>query len=430
MKITKLFAENVKRLQAVEITPGGDVVVLAGDNGAGKSSVLDAIAMTLGGKELVCSKPVRSGQDRAKSVVELSNGLVVTRTYTAGGTTSLKVEAKDGARYGSPQSMMDAIVGKLSFDPLAFTRLKPIEQKQALQKLVGLDFSKLDAYHAGIFTQRTEVNREIARLESVLQSRPVHEVPAELVSMDELNREMEEAAKNNKRRSERVNEEEKAEGNVVLQERNMMNCADAVERAQRMLEDAQRALEGAKDAHKNARNAMDRSLEELRRIKDLPVPPAVDTQKIVSKMTEVASTNAKIKEAQERRALEEQLKVAKGDAEAFTSQLQAIAEDKQAHLKAAKFPVDGLSFTEDGVMYNGVPFQQCSTGEQIRVSVAVGMAMNPQLKVLLCRDGSLLDAKSLKAITEQAKENGYQLWIETCRPDAGPCVVIEDGRVI
>ena len=50
MKIIRLKAENVKRLHAVEITPEGEVVVVAGKNGAGKSSVLDAITYALAGK--------------------------------------------------------------------------------------------------------------------------------------------------------------------------------------------------------------------------------------------------------------------------------------------------------------------------------------------------------------------------------------------
>ena len=52
MKILKLTAENFKKLSAVEITPDGNVVVISGKNGAGKSSVLDAIEAALCG--VVC----------------------------------------------------------------------------------------------------------------------------------------------------------------------------------------------------------------------------------------------------------------------------------------------------------------------------------------------------------------------------------------
>ncbi|NGZ99664.1 hypothetical protein G5V59_02720 [Nocardioides sp. W3-2-3] len=47
-------------------------------------------------------------------------------------------------------------------------------------------------------------------------------------------------------------------------------------------------------------------------------------------------------------------------------------------LAKATFPVDGLGFDDDGVTYQGVPFAQASSAEQIRVSLAMAMSLNPQ----------------------------------------------------
>ena len=52
-KILKLTAENLLRLKAVEITPDGELVVVGGRNAQGKTSVLDAIEMALGGKRKI-----------------------------------------------------------------------------------------------------------------------------------------------------------------------------------------------------------------------------------------------------------------------------------------------------------------------------------------------------------------------------------------
>jgi recombinational DNA repair ATPase RecF len=56
MKITKLIAENVKKLSVVEITPDGNLVQITGKNGQGKSSVLDA-------------KPVRGRKSKEESAL-------------------------------------------------------------------------------------------------------------------------------------------------------------------------------------------------------------------------------------------------------------------------------------------------------------------------------------------------------------------------
>jgi isopentenyl diphosphate isomerase/L-lactate dehydrogenase-like FMN-dependent dehydrogenase len=49
----------------------------------------------------------------------------------------------------------------------------------------------------------------------------------------------------------------------------------------------------------------------------------------------------------------------------------------------------------------------------MKVSVAVAMALNPNLKVVLVRDGSLLDKKSLAALAEAAAEKGFDVLLET-----------------
>ena len=91
--------------------------------------------------------------------------------------------------------------------------------------------------------------------------------------------------------------------------------------------------------------------------------------------------------------------------------------------------MDGLGFDEDGVTYQGVPFSQASAAEQIRVSLAMAMALNPKLRVIRILDGSLLDADNLALIAEMATVSDYQVWIERVGDGDGIGVVIDDGAV-
>src|ERR1700678_3034713 len=128
LKILGLYAENVKRLKVIEITPDGHLVQITGENENGKTSIFDAIWWALDGMSNVQKRPIRDGEDQA--IVQLKLGdkaveLVVTRTFQRtpeGFDSKLKVEAADGSGFNSPQAMLDKFLGALTFDPLAFSR--------------------------------------------------------------------------------------------------------------------------------------------------------------------------------------------------------------------------------------------------------------------------------------------------------------------
>ena len=199
MRIITLRAENVKRLRAVEITPEGDVVVISGRNAQGKSSVLDAIWMALGGgagaKET--THPIREGEKKASVTLDLGD-LIVTRKWTLKGTT-LEVSAReheDGGitnttgtvRYSSPQAVLDGLIGRLSFDPLAFANQGAKDQLATLLDVVDLPFdpAALDARRREVFEARTDVNRDVRTLEGQLAGISVPPgAPEEAVSVAE-----------------------------------------------------------------------------------------------------------------------------------------------------------------------------------------------------------------------------------------------------
>ena len=85
---------------------------------------------------------------------------------------------------------------------------------------------------------------------------------------------------------------------------------------------------------------------------------------------------------------------------------------------------------EDGtVLFDGVPLSQASRAQQIRTSVAIGIAMNPKLKVLLIRDGSLLDEENMQLVVDMAKQHDAQIWIERVGDKDASAIIIEDGHV-
>jgi hypothetical protein len=59
----------------------------------------------------------------------------------------------------------------------------------------------------------------------------------------------------------------------------------------------------------------------------------------------------------------------------------------------------------------------------------MAIAKNPKLKVILVRDGSLLDHDSLKLVAERAAETDVQVWMERVTEGGPGGFVIEDGKL-
>jgi DNA repair exonuclease SbcCD ATPase subunit len=423
MKIIQLTAENFKRLRAITIRPDGAMVQITGRNSQGKTSALDAISAALGGQDQICERPIRDGEQKAKVVCEME-GLVVTRTFSPSGST-LTVTNSEGAKYPSPQAMLDKLVGKLSFDPLSFSRMPVKQQLETLRTMVGIDFTTIDQRRAELYRDRSDVNRDIKNTEGQLAGMKMHpDTPAEEISVAGIMAERKEAEA------------------VVSKNRQFRSSADAarasVEEWQRNTEYAVQAVARVEKELAAAKNSLGQHRERLGEAETRATNFAADAAKLIdpvlevfdSKIQEADGINRKVRENKGRAKLVTELATLKAESEKFTQAIEAKDSEKAAQMSAAKFPVAGLSFNESGVVFNKVPFSQASSAEQLRVSVAMGLAMNPKLRVLLIRDGSLLDEDNLRMVAEMAEAADAQVWIE--RVDAGDHVgvVIEDGSVV
>lgn len=417
MRIVRFRAENLKRLKVVEITPEGALVQITGANGAGKSSILDAIMYALAGKKAIDPVPVRRGADEA--VVELDLGRIrVRRIFDKEGGTSVSVTAEDGARYSSPQTMLDALLGAFTFDPLEFTRMDAAARSTALRKLVDInvDFAKIDQQNQVDFRVRTDVNRKVKELRARLDAipKPEGDIP-EQIDVAQLVADMRAAS----------------EHNAVLAQKaaQLDNLNDRVRRGTEHVEQMRRDLARAEQtlaAIVAERDALHREGQEA--------PPPIDTRKLENRIEEAHHHNRTVAEIQrviaERSRLEQDLALEVERAHELTGFIDARNQEKADAIAAAKMPIEGLTFGDDlSVKYNGLPFEQASSAEQLRVSVAIAMAMNPKLRVLRIKDGSLLDETNLAAIAQMAEEGDYQIWIERVDTSGKIGVVIEDGEV-
>jgi DNA repair exonuclease SbcCD ATPase subunit len=403
MRIVKFSAENIKRLRAVTIEPDGNVVVLSGANGQGKSSVLDAIWMALGGTDKCPEVPIRTGESHAQVTLDLGE-IVVKRTFRATGTT-LTVTQADGTKVSSPQRLLDALVGKMTFDPMEFMRMKPAAQADALRALIGLDFAASDAKRLQLYNERTVVNREMKSIQARGEAIKVPDnAPDAEQSPTEILAQIATAEAHNARFREL-----KVKASEINSE---------VHRARREFDEAKERLDAILVKEKNFHD------------QNNSIAPEVDTAALRAQIHNLELLNAAARAKQQLAACYAEYGAKEAQTNALTAQIDEIDATKAAALTDAKFPVDGLSFSDGGaVTLNDLPLDQASSAEKLRVSVAIAMRMNPKLRVLRIIDGSLLDANSLRLIGEMAAADDYQVWIEMVDESGEVGVVIEDGMV-
>lgn len=425
MKIIKLNAENVKRLVAVEITPDGNIVTISGKNGAGKSSVLDSIWWALAGTSHIQAQPIRKGETKARIRLDMGE-LVVERKFTEAGST-LAVENEKGARFTSPQKMLDALLGALSFDPLAFSRMEPRKQFDELRRVSELDtdIDALDGLNRGDYDRRTEVNRDAkakrAQAEGVLiPPAPATAPTDESALVDELQRAGEQNAELEQRKARRQSAQQDA--------------ANARETARDQADRARMLRAEANDLEQSAAKLIAEADAVDAKLKDAPaLPEPIDVKDLRAKIDQAREANAAARahdQAVERKAqLEEEAKSLEAKARELTETMAAREKAKAEAIGRAKLPVPGLCFGDGIVTYGGIPLEQASSAEQLRVSLAIAMAANPKLRVIRIQDGSLLDDDSMAAIAAMAKEHDYQVWIERVDMSGKVGVVIEDGMV-
>ena len=154
-----------------------------------------------------------------------------------------------------------------------------------------------------------------------------------------------------------------------------------------------------------------------------------DTEEVSEKLRNAEEKNKAVRESKQR----DELVVEKNDLEkqsqGFTDRIDEIDAEQESMMEKATFPVPGLSFDESGVLFNGVSLGDCSSAETLRVSVGMGIALNPELGVILVRDGSLMDEESMRMIAEMAEESGSQIWVERVGDGDKSAVIIEDGMI-
>lgn len=418
LRVTRLEARDFKRIEALDIAPGRkSLIILRGPNEAGKTSAIDSLIATIGGKARSPEVPIRRGADAAAVTVELSDALrpryQVTRSWTAEGKTYLNVKAvnEDGTvgKVSAGQTLLDSLVSDVSFDPLAFAKANKAEQVRLLYAAVGklADYEAAQARRRALYDQRTQINAKVKQAEAELTACP-DPCPGQVlqtVSDAKLAEQLADAQTHNRQRDTVEREIE----DLLTAAREHSRRAEALD--QEFARIRQEAIHEAKLSLEMAEKA------DAAKARLAAMPPAVDTAAITAHVQQVREANARAEQQGKNRTKYVAVRSARSDADALTARIETVDGELVRLLESSAIgqAVPGLTVKAGEVLHNGLPLSQASGMRRLEVSCLVGMAASPSLRVLCVDEGDQLDDASIARLIELARARDYAVWMTAVR---------------
>lgn len=428
MRVLNLKVHNILKVSDLDMSMDGHhLVLIGGKNGQGKTSAIRALLMALCGKRGMDFPDVvlKEGEDHGWVKVDLSGdedlgdlqGLTIEMGFRRrrGGKIeeSFRLLDSTGEEAPEPRKLLSSLYSLRAFDPLAFEKAKPKEQAELIRRLLGLDFEDQDKEYDRVFSERTQVNRQLKELEARRSAiRVPANAPKEKVSVSTLVKELDAARE--------VNANVDKESNRVDELRAKVDQLNAKHlEAKALVAKLEADIEAATDLYGKQCWAA----ENLAKI---------DTSAIQAKIESSEELNAAYDLKVSADQLDKQIRETVRKADDMTDALEDIKAKKQQAMEEAKWPVPGMSLDDNGVLLDGLPFEQASRAQRIRTSVKIEMAAKPKLRLMVSQDGSDCDMDTLNELEAICKENDYQLIMEfVTRSEADEelcAVVFEDGQ--
>lgn len=435
MIVKKLELVNFQVIKEFNADFDGNVYFITGDNELGKSTVLKAIgALLTGNRDAV----LKNGESKgfAKMIVgddgeEYEVKLKFTKANPRG---TLSIKSKTTGMKSDNVSMLQKIFGYTDFDAVEFSRWsetaegrrKQIEVvKSLLPEEVRTRIAEIDTTVAGLKTERTGVNRDLKTYKSIsdaagqgltTQDLKTYAKPkdiAELMKEQAENAQLIEKAKTirsalEQRKKQLEEIPERLAAAKATYEKAIEEAKKAIERTEKLYKEAIAQIESEK-ADYEARKA---NAEKWLANYEENNPEKLDTSEQLRKAEEHNKMAAKVADYLSKK---KQAGDKKAEAEKMDSEIAELSAEREKLISSAKLPISGLSFSDDGLVLNDVPFVagKVSDSQIMEVAAKLIIASNPTVKVFRIARGESLGQKRLQSILDLAKKEGYQGFIES-----------------
>ncbi len=430
-KIQLLSVSNVIGIEEIEVQPG-HVTVIKGKNGLGKSSILKSIQAAFQSRGME-GKLVHGDAEQGEVRLILDDGTKIERKIKQDGTTTVNITNADGDRKAKPQTILDELVGSgLNFNPVDFLKLSGKERRDLLLRAVNItvtnddlmkwfgevlpvDTSKpgievLENCQRYLYEQRKTANAVVKEREQRVNAL-ASQVPAgfDISKWDGID-------------VSSLSVEIAAAGRILEERNNIEKASTALSNKVEILKSKKEQIKQRIADLENELNEVENELSStetelvstFEQFVEIEVPDIEAAQKTLKEYTQAQAIIATIDAG---KAAKSELDAARVEAENRNKQLEVARNVSKTLLSQSNVPIDGLSITEDDILLNGIPVDNLSTSEQVRLALDIVRAQPSQLGIILVDCIESLDSESLAEFLAQAEADKDHDYIVTMVSD-------------
>lgn len=449
MYIKKLELLNFQVIREFNADFAGNVYFITGDNELGKSTLLKAIGALLTGQR---DDVLRAGEKKgfAKMVVgddgeEFDVSLSFTEANPRG---TLTIKQKTTGMQTSNVSMLQKIFGYQDFDAVEFSRWSETAEgrrkqiavvKSLLPEAARTRIDAIDAEVGSIKSEKTGINRDVktfgALVDSAKKTLTAEDIEkykspidvAELMERQKTAVRLAEKAKAARagleQRTKQLAEAE-SEKERIRQRHDVL-----VQNAERLMDsiiakaktDFQEAVAAYNKEMNDALAELDANVKDWQERKKnaenwLEKYNAMDIggENIAEDLEKANQHNAKYNAVVKYKEEKARFDAVVAQSQQMDAKIDSLLSERASLISKSSIPIDGLSFGEDGLTLNGIPFVpgKVSDSQIMEVAAKLIIASNPKVKVFRIARGESLGTKRLETIVDIARRNGFQGFIE------------------
>ena len=461
MKISKLKIENLYGIEQLELD--GKSIELTGTNGAGKSSVLDAIrlALTNNSKRKYV---VKNGETEGRVLVKLDDGTTIDRKKRTDKSDYKSIKDENGNEINSPETFLKDIFTPLQLEPVEFLSMSEKEQNRILLNLIEFNKDKkefiqekfgeipswvnyddsileilnqLQSKEGQYYQNREDINRQIRNGIAVIND-IAKDIPEGYDAekwrnftlsdkYEELNKDKEYNAKIDKSiaykedYNNKIKQIETIENNTLLQiekdkseEKNkitteMQELKNRIELLQKDLENIDVKYEKTIAETKSETIAEKAKLDEnIKVANEWANKEKINTEMLENELKIAEEMKGHLNEYDRMKEMQKKVDNFNTISENFTNKIELARNLPGEILKEVNIPVKNLT-VENGIpLVNGLPVGNLSEGQKLMLCVDIALSNPNSLKLILIDGVEKLSETNRNELYKICKEKGLQ----------------------